>query len=207
MLARSSLSLRLGTAALLMGSMSLLAYYSHLLLSLAFIASYSWAVFFEAPALAHTALVQLALLISCCSLVVLHQIAPLLFWLSIVVPAVHDMSAYLLGSIIGRTKLAPTISPGKTVEGFLAGIICGTCAGAWLLSSYANHTFFSALPLSSVICFAACAGDLVESFLKRKTGIKDSGTLLPGHGGMLDRLDSIIAASIVVSLLRMLGML
>lgn len=102
----------------------------------------------------------------------------------------YDSFAYMTGSLMGRTRLAERISPMKTVEGLIGGaLFC--CLAAWLLSSW-----FGVRPLMDWIVFAGCViifgtiGDLLESLLKRQAGVKDSGTLLPGHGGVLDRFDN-----------------
>lgn len=103
-----------------------------------------------------------------------------------------DTCAYFVGSRWGRTKLCPAISPGKTVEGAWGGLL-GTLtivggAGTFLV----GLTPLQALLLAGLIAVAAPIGDLVESCLKRYAGVKDSGALLPGHGGMLDRTDSLL---------------
>jgi phosphatidate cytidylyltransferase len=104
-----------------------------------------------------------------------------------------DTGAYYVGRGIGRHKLAPRISPGKTVEGAIGGFIFAVAAGP-----LSRLTFFPEIPLWNSIALGAvigCAGqvgDLAESMLKRGADVKDSGTLLPGHGGMLDRIDSIL---------------
>jgi phosphatidate cytidylyltransferase len=104
-----------------------------------------------------------------------------------------DTFAFFVGHALGRRKLAPRISPGKTIEGALGGLIGGV-SGALLV----RWLGLPALPLAHapllgalVAAFGIC-GDLVESLLKRWAGVKDSGALLPGHGGMLDRLDSLL---------------
>src|SRR5690606_29867146 len=104
---------------------------------------------------------------------------------------------------LGRHKLAPAISPGKTVEGAIGGLLL--CA-AWALT--AGLYVFKVGPgplvwllgLSMLAAAASIVGDLVESMCKRHSGVKDSGTLLPGHGGLLDRVDSILAAAPVMAL-------
>jgi phosphatidate cytidylyltransferase len=109
-----------------------------------------------------------------------------------------DTCAYFGGRLLGRHKLAPTLSPGKTLEGFVAGSIA--CVFVTFVSLYQDrNTFLSigqGLVLGVVIMLAAPAGDLFVSMLKRDMGVKDTGTLLGGHGGMLDRLDSILFASV-----------
>lgn len=107
----------------------------------------------------------------------------------------NDSGAYLFGRSFGKTKLAPTVSPKKTWEGFLGGIT--TAAGLQLIifpllfdDSYWLYSIFAAILIGS----AATVGDLIQSKMKRKAGVKDSGKILPGHGGAFDRLDSFIFA-------------
>lgn len=105
---------------------------------------------------------------------------------------VHDSVSYFAGRAFGKRKLAPTISPNKTVEGALVGFVCGVAffavAGTWVLS-LSPITLVGA---GMLVCAAALAGDLMESRLKRLCGAKDAGRILPGHGGILDRFDSAI---------------
>ena len=108
---------------------------------------------------------------------------------------VNDSFAYLVGRSIGRTKLYPSISPKKTVEGTLGGLIFAMGA-AYILGKY--EPLISPVQwivLAGVIVVFGSLGDLLESKLKRVAGVKDSGAILPGHGGMLDRLDSLIFAA------------
>ena len=121
----------------------------------------------------------------------------LLLLLAIVMGA--DTAAFFVGSALGRHKLAPAISPGKTVEGLvggLAGGILGALAIRWI--------GLKAVPMGHAVVLGflgaalGTAGDLAESLLKRWAGVKDSGTLFPGHGGMLDRLDSLLLAGPVL---------
>jgi phosphatidate cytidylyltransferase len=104
-----------------------------------------------------------------------------------------DTAAFFVGSAIGRHKLAPGISPGKTIEG-AAGAVVGGIAAAAIVRRFGlpSLPLAHALALGVAVSALGIAGDLVESLLKRWAGVKDSGALFPGHGGMLDRLDSIL---------------
>ena len=104
-----------------------------------------------------------------------------------------DTGAYYAGMSVGRNKLAPSISPNKTVEGLIGGLILAVVAAfaarEWFLPSF---TTGDCLAAGLLLTAAGVAGDLAESALKRGAGVKDSGSLLPGHGGLLDRLDSLL---------------
>ncbi|ACY98944.1 MULTISPECIES: phosphatidate cytidylyltransferase [Thermomonospora] len=120
----------------------------------------------------------------------------------IAVTVSSDIGGYFAGAFLGRHKMAPVISPKKTWEGFAGSALACMLVGAglvpWLLDG--GRLWQGALLGAAVVC-AATAGDLVESVIKRDLGIKDLGTLLPGHGGVMDRLDSLIVAAPVVWLL------
>src|SRR5690554_2629964 len=104
----------------------------------------------------------------------------------------NDTGAYFIGSFLGKTPLAPKISPKKTVEGALGGLFLGALAGSVLGIIF--HFSWSIIPLSIVIGIIGQIGDLLESQIKRGAGIKDSGWIVLGHGGVLDRFDSILLA-------------
>jgi phosphatidate cytidylyltransferase len=109
---------------------------------------------------------------------------------------VADIGAYFSGKRFGRNKLAPAISPGKTREG-LYGAVASVSVYTLIAAYYFGLDLISAaylLLLAVVLTLVSVAGDLYESILKREHGVKDSGTILPGHGGMLDRIDSVLAA-------------
>ena len=118
-----------------------------------------------------------------------------------------DTAAYFVGHAVGRTKLAPAISPGKTVEGSLGGVAgavaaAAAVAGLWLVELPVRPvSLASAAAIGLGLAVVTQTGDLVESALKREAGVKDSGQLLPGHGGILDRLDALLAAFPVTWLL------
>lgn len=114
---------------------------------------------------------------------------------------IGDTAAYYAGRAFGRHKMAPRISPGKTWEGAVASVLGAVAVGvlAWrLLPRYGSGddtTLVNWIVLAIVVNVAAQAGDLVESMIKRGAGVKDSGSLLPGHGGMLDRIDALLFAA------------
>ncbi len=105
-----------------------------------------------------------------------------------------DAFALMGGRIAGRTKLAPTISPGKTIEGAAIGLMLGTLAGV-LLAVVGGIPFGTALLACIVVAISTQIGDLFESWTKRRLAVKDSGSLLPGHGGILDRIDGTLLAA------------
>lgn len=106
----------------------------------------------------------------------------------------NDSMAYLIGKNFGRRKLLERISPKKTVEGFLGGIL-GAIIAAFVIFSYTDLPLWVWLGLAVVASIFGTIGDLIQSKFKRQAGVKDSGTLMPGHGGLYDRLDSIMYAS------------
>jgi phosphatidate cytidylyltransferase len=147
--------------------------------------------------------------------VLLHRqsgLGPGLVTMALTAVALSDTGAYFTGRAIGRHKLAPKVSPGKTVEGALGGIVA---AGAGMVAIYALQQAYASalLPEWNVVAYVLVGvllavvsqvGDLVESMLKRDAGVKDSGNILPGHGGVLDRCDGILfAAPVMYYLLHM----
>lgn len=115
--------------------------------------------------------------------------------LVVAVPALSDMAAFFVGVRFGRHRIWPAVSPKKSMEGAAAGLLAAvlTCCGLGLARGSAPLALF--VPLGLALGVAAQLGDFFESALKRATGVKDSGKLLPGHGGILDRIDSILFAS------------
>ncbi len=104
----------------------------------------------------------------------------------------NDVVAYLVGSRWGKTKLFERISPKKTWEGTLGGVVCTVLVALGLAQGLTDYSVQQWLALGAVVALLATPGDLVESLLKRRAGVKDSGALMPGHGGLLDRFDSFI---------------
>lgn len=111
-----------------------------------------------------------------------------------------DIVAYFVGLTAGSRKIFPRVSPGKTLEGTLSGILTGIVVFAAVSHYFLNMNYILSLAGGAVISLAAVAGDLLESAFKRTFGVKDSGYLLPGHGGVLDRFDSLVAALIAFEL-------
>ncbi len=108
-----------------------------------------------------------------------------------------DSAGYFVGMALGRRKLYPSVSPGKTVAGCVAATAAGVAAGwtaGWLVLAL---SFFQAAWLSLAVVLVAQVGDLFESLIKRSFAVKDSGGLLPGHGGLMDRLDSLVFPGVV----------
>ena len=127
----------------------------------------------------------------------------LLVWAFIVTWST-DIGAYFAGRSFGRRKLAPTISPNKTIEGLYGGIAAATLlGGAWVIATGLGPAL---LALAPVLAVAAQAGDLFESGMKRRAGVKDSGTWLPGHGGALDRLDGLVPVAVLTAAAQLMGL-
>ncbi len=120
-----------------------------------------------------------------------------LLWLLVIV-AGTDVGAYFVGKSIGATKFCET-SPNKTLEGVAGGIVTAAILGIVFSPDY--MTFFGAFVLSFIVAFSSIFGDLFESYLKREADIKDSGNILPGHGGILDRTDGYLFGGIVMLVL------
>ncbi|MGJ8549776.1 phosphatidate cytidylyltransferase [Winogradskyella wichelsiae] len=123
-----------------------------------------------------------------------NKFTPLMLLGGFVLIWVNDSAAYLVGKNFGKQKLFPSISPKKTVEGFLGGLFFA-CISSYFIASYTNTLGFTSwLILAIIVSVFGTFGDLIESKFKRQAGVKDSGVIMPGHGGLLDRLDSIIFA-------------
>jgi phosphatidate cytidylyltransferase len=137
-----------------------------------------------------------------CALALIHRDGHGWLLVALAVVWAADTGAYFSGRAFGRRKLAPRISPNKTLEGLAGGMLAGVVvalAGAALLGTGASMLPFVALVAFVTVLFSV-VGDLFESLLKRHVGAKDSGDLIPGHGGLLDRLDSVLAALPVFAL-------
>jgi phosphatidate cytidylyltransferase len=106
----------------------------------------------------------------------------------------NDTMAYITGSLIGKHKMFPAISPKKTWEGFSGGLLFSMVMG-WIVSNYLHSvTAINWMIIAAIVSIFGTIGDFIESMIKRNAGVKDSGTILPGHGGFLDRFDAFIFA-------------
>ncbi len=130
---------------------------------------------------------------------------PDLLLAALVCTSASDVLAYAGGSVFGRHRIAPKISPSKTAEGLLIGALGSILAGTFIASSISPLSMSKGFLLGLVIAIVAPIGDLAESLMKRDIGVKDSGSLLPGHGGILDRIDGVLfALPFVYYLLRLI---
>ncbi|ACI50164.1 phosphatidate cytidylyltransferase [Gluconacetobacter diazotrophicus PA1 5] len=118
--------------------------------------------------------------------------------------AVSDSGAYLVGRLLGGPKLAPAISPAKTWSGSLGGLACAMVAGGGVCSLVSGPgNWARGMAFGALMAVAAQIGDLAESALKRARGVKDSGAIIPGHGGLLDRFDGLLVAAPLAALLSL----
>ncbi len=136
------------------------------------------------------ALGMLLLMATCIALQGLREISLWLLLGTILTVSIADSAAYFAGKRFGKHKLAPEISPGKTWEGVYGALVAVTIYGA-ILCYTQNFSFWLIVSLWMLVALSVI-GDLIESLMKRKAGVKDSGTLLPGHGGVLDRIDGML---------------
>jgi phosphatidate cytidylyltransferase len=140
-------------------------------------------------------------------LVLLRNQADGVIWIFFTLAVIFagDTSAYYFGSYLGRHKLCPAVSPGKTIEGSIGGIAANLVVGSVVKLFFLTQLpWVHCLVLSAAMGIAGQAGDLFESMLKRSSHTKDSGSLLPGHGGFLDRIDALLFAAPVVFLFQVL---
>ena len=132
---------------------------------------------------------------SCFISVTIFQYDPLIILYLIIINSVSDISAYLFGSILKGPKIVPNISPNKTISGSVFALVFSILASVYFqLSDYLLINII----LGFLVSFFGQIGDVIESMYKRKQGVKDSGNLIPGHGGFLDRLDSLLLSTIFI---------
>ncbi len=186
-------------AALMALTVSVFDVYTYQILQVAFLwwfVAFIWTFFFPTPIPAAIrwicgALVLVPLYVA---LLALYKLSPQYLLFSLIIVWAADIGAYFAGKQFGRVKLAPAISPGKTWEGVLGGIaMVAALSLAW--AHYADLQVSVVLPFCLAVGALSVVGDLTVSMFKRTAGVKDSGSLFPGHGGALDRVDSVAAAA------------
>ncbi len=160
------------------------------------VAALIWTFFFPTPIPAAVrwlcgALVLIPLYVA---LVILYSTAPELLFFALLIVWVADTGAYFAGRFLGKVKLAPDISPGKTWEGVIGGLVAVVLL-TLLRTTWAETDLMVFIPFCLAVASLSIVGDLTVSMFKRTAGVKDSGTLFPGHGGVLDRIDSVSAAA------------
>ncbi len=160
------------------------------------IAALGWMFFFPTPIASAVGWVCGALVIvpAWLALDLLYMQRPELLLFALLIVWVADIGAYFVGKGFGRVKLAPRISPGKTWEGVLGGL-CAVMVLAGIGAPLFEIDVAVLLPFCVAVAMISIVGDLTVSMFKRNAGVKDSGTLFPGHGGVLDRIDSVTAAA------------
>ena len=122
--------------------------------------------------------------------------------------SVCDTGAYFVGSFLGKHKLCPNISPKKTVEGSIGGIAASLIVSPILAACYGSHGNLAVtLAMTVLLCIVGMMGDLFASVIKRRAGIKDYGNLIPGHGGILDRFDSMLLIAPILYMLMKTGVI
>jgi phosphatidate cytidylyltransferase len=160
------------------------------------VAALAWMFFFPTPIAPPVAWICGALVIVPAWLALDHLYlqSPELLLFALLIVWVADMGAYFVGKGFGKVKLAPQISPGKTWEGVLGGL-CAVMVLAAIGAQVFATDIAVLLPFCLAVAMISIVGDLTESMFKRNAGVKDSGSLFPGHGGVLDRIDSVTAAA------------
>ena len=139
--------------------------------------------------------------------IIRESYGPAVVMILFVLIVVSDSAQYFSGRAFGRHKLAPVISPKKTVEGAVGGLVASMAVAPWLGSLWLPGVpMWQMATVGGVVAIAGMAGDLFESWLKRRAGVKDSGHLIPGHGGILDRIDAwLFAAPLYYAFLRLVA--
>lgn len=166
---------------------------------------FEWCNFFKTNQLAFWLLTPIYPVLPFILLIVMNHIPlyrPLLLPLFVIVSSL-DSGSYIIGNLIGNHKICPQISPGKTWEGFFGGYLIACTSLTFLLweqKIFRPIEYIMGFVL--IVCVLALCGDLFESYLKRRARIKDSGTMLPGHGGFLDRFDGILFVAVFFFICR-----
>jgi len=160
------------------------------------VAALVWTFFFPTPIPAAVRWLSgvLVLVPLYLALVVLYNTAPELLLFALLIVWVADTGAYFAGRFLGRVKLAPHISPGKTWEGVIGGLVAVVLL-ILLRTMWAETNLTVLIPFCLAVACLSVVGDLTVSMFKRTAGVKDSGSMFPGHGGVLDRIDSVAAAA------------
>jgi phosphatidate cytidylyltransferase len=139
---------------------------------------------------------------------VLKNLGPLFTFLALISISLSDIAAYEVGRRYGKRKLSENISPNKTVEGFFAGLFTGSLSMLIVLNNFFELDFIPALLVSLIFILFGVLGDLFESRIKRSVELKDSSDFLPGHGGVLDRVDSqILSFPVLVLFIQFLDLI
>lgn len=158
--------------------------------------AFIWTMFFPTPIPLFVRVIVgvLVLVPMFLALIVLYRIGPLFLLSALLIVWAADAGAFFAGKQFGRVKLAPSISPGKTWEGVLGGLLAVALL-AVAVAQWSDTSLAVLLPFCLAVAALSIVGDLTVSMFKRTAGVKDSGTLFPGHGGVLDRVDSVAAAA------------
>ena len=136
------------------------------------------------------------------------NISPTFTLLALISISLSDIVAYEFGRRFGKRKLAESISPNKTIEGFLMGLLAGSISMTFVLSNYLDLSITQSIIVALMFVSFGTIGDLFESRIKRSVEIKDSSSLLPGHGGVLDRIDSqLISFPLLVFVIEFLDLI
>ena len=160
------------------------------------IASFEWTNFYNIDSWSFWLILPIYPLLPFALLIAMNHVAayrPLLFFLFAIAFA-HDTGSYIVGKMIGKHKIWPAISPNKTWEGFIGGFIT-TVVVAYFIRFLTPFTAIEALFAGAIIAGGGFIGDIIVSAIKRDIGLKDTGNLIPGHGGILDRIDSLAIAA------------
>ena len=145
------------------------------------------------------------IILSCLAMVALRQIDIMYIVFTFAVVWSCDSFAYFIGVPFGKHKMSPKISPKKSWEGFFGGVISATIIGSLILMSFTSISICGTIILSLSCAILTVLGDLLESAAKRQAKVKDSGNLIPGHGGVLDRIDGLLPVALLVFIVAMVS--